>query len=104
MRMNYPSVKAIKVAFGHALKRGDATRIRRIMIGPRLVDSLTRLERIDRILGTYGVEVIPRGHNGRSPAIAYCNAGDTYTVTILKVNGHFRIGTWGDLVERGNYD
>src|SRR3954467_973605 len=102
--MNYPSVKAINAAFSQWLKRGDATRIRRIMQGPRLVDNLTRMQRIDRVLGTHGVETVARGHNGRSPAFAYCNAGDTYAVTIIKVNGRFRIGTYGDIVERGHYD
>ena len=55
-------------------------------------------------LGTFGVEYIPEGHNMRSPAIEYLNAGDTYTDTLLYVNGRFRVGCWGDIVERGNYD
>lgn len=54
--------------------------------------------------GTFGVEHIERGHNQRSPAIDYLNAGDTYSMTLLYVNGRFRVGCWGDIVERGNYD
>lgn len=55
-------------------------------------------------LGTFGVEYIPQGHNRRSPEIEYLNAGDTYAATLLYVNGRFRVGCWGDIVERGNYD
>lgn len=102
--VRYPSVAAIRRAFSQWLRHGDATRIRRIMEGPGKVDGLTRMERIDRILETCGVERIPHGHNQRSPAITYCNTGDTYNTTIMKINGRFVIGCWGDYVERGHYD
>lgn len=59
----------------------------------------------DEILGTHGVEYIPEGHNSKSPAIEYCNTGDTYASTLLYVHGQgYRVGCWGDTVERGNYD
>jgi hypothetical protein len=32
--------------------------------------------------------------------VAYCNAGDTYRITLLKVNGAYRIGCWGDIAEK----
>jgi hypothetical protein len=64
----------------------------------------SRMDAIDTILGTHGVERIDRGHNAKSPTIVYCNAGDTYDTTVLKVNGRFRVGCWGDIVERGQYD
>lgn len=64
----------------------------------------SRLRAIDKVLKTYGVEHIEHGHNTKSPAIDYCNTGDTYDTTVLKVNGRFRVGSWGDIVERGNYD
>ena len=54
-------------------------------------------------LGTFGVEYIERGRNQRSPAITYLNAGDTYEWTILYINGQFRVGCWGGIVEKGNY-
>lgn len=100
----YPSVKAIQAAFSQWLREGQAQEIRAIMEGPGRVDGLSRLQRIDKILGTYGVEHIGPGRNAKSPAIHYCNTGDTYDTTILKVNGRFRIGCWGDIVERGNYE
>jgi hypothetical protein len=54
-------------------------------------------------LQTYGVEYIARGSNAKSPAIEYCNAGDTYTPTLMFVRGNYVVGCWGDIVERGNY-
>lgn len=74
------------------------------MHGPRKDEhGLTRMQRIDRILGTSGIEYVQRGRNDRSPGFVYCNAGDTYATTIVKVGGHFRITTIGDIMERGNY-
>lgn len=82
-----------------------AKQVRAIMAGPgKDEQGRTRMQRIDAIIGTYGVEYTAPGHNTKSPAITYCNAGDTYATTILKVNGRFRVGCWGDIVERGDYD
>ncbi len=63
----------------------------------------SRMDRLNAVLGTHGVEYVPSGAGAKSPAFYYCNAGDTYSTTILKVNGRFRVGTFGDLVEHGNY-
>ncbi len=112
--MNYPSTRALRSAFPE-LTPEQATTIRGIMdrsIPPAESDTapiyggtrlLSRLERIDRVLDTHGVEYQPAGRGERSPAFYYCNAGDTYATTILRVRGRFRIGCWGDIVERGNY-
>lgn len=54
-------------------------------------------------LQTFGVESIPAGEGDNSPAITYLNSGDSYGLTILRVNRRFLVGTWGDIVERGNY-
>lgn len=61
------------------------------------------MEKINSAMGGFGVETIPSGSNSRSPEITYVNMGDTYSTTILFVNGNFRVGSWGDIVERGNY-
>lgn len=102
-----PSTKALKAAFPQ-LSDDGAEQIRAAIGGRRLPfvawTPRTAMEEIDSILGTHGVEYIPAGHNAKSPAITYCNAGDAYATTILLVNGRFRIGCWGDIVERGNYD
>lgn len=57
----------------------------------------------DEILGNYGVEVIPGRGTKSSPRIEYSNSGDTYTNTLLFVRGRYLVGSWGDIVERGNY-
>ncbi len=67
------------------------------------VHRYSRMARIDAVLETHGVEYVPAGKGTRSPAFSYCNTGDTYGTTILCVNDRFRVGCWGDLVERGNY-
>ena len=67
-------------------------------------DALLVVENARPDLGTFGVEHIDRGSNRRSPAIDYLNTGDTYGLTLLYVNGRFRVGTWGDIVERGNFE
>ncbi len=69
-----------------------------------LRDALLAAEKQYVDCGTFGVEHIGRGKNSRSPAIEYLNAGDTYATTVLFVRGQFRVGCWGDIVERGNYE
>ena len=66
--MNSPSVKVIYTAFQQWITLEQARQIKAIMIGPRL-ESGTRMQAIDKILGTHGVEYTPRGHNSKSPAI-----------------------------------
>jgi hypothetical protein len=63
----------------------------------------SKLAAIDRLIGTSGVEYIAPGSNAQSPAFYYCNAGDTYAPTIVKIGGRFRVTTWGDIVEKGSY-
>jgi hypothetical protein len=69
---------------------------------PNLHD--TRMDMMDTLCRTCGVEYIPRGRGAKSPAIEYLNAGDTYTDTLLYIEGRYRVGCWGDIVERGDYD
>ena len=63
-----------------------------------------KMNMLDVALNTFGVEYIRRGHNQKSPAIEYCNTGDTYATTLLYIRGTYRVGDWGSIVERGNYD
>lgn len=100
----YPSIKSLMLI--KDVTREDAIAIRAIMAGPkgnRNWELKPRMQRIDEVLHTYGVEYTPAGTNRKSPAFYYCNTGDTYATTVLKVNGRFRVGCWGDIVERGNY-
>lgn len=102
--MRNPSVKTLTTYLG--ITEEKAKKIRSILTGPPL--PTTRLEAIDEVLGTFGVEYIQRGRNQKSPAIDYCNTGDPYKPTVMKVYGlngaYFTVGCWGDIVERGNYD
>lgn len=76
----------------------------------RNVPENERLEAIDKLLGTFGTEAI-RGEwqNGYWCDIvaAYCNAGDTYALTVMHVrgewsgdNGKFIVTSMGDWIER----
>lgn len=96
----YPSIDTIKN--GLNVTREQARFVRQAMEAETSDHEIMR--RIDDIIHTHGVEYIPKGHNQKSPAIDYCNTGDPYITTVLLVNGRFRIGCWGDIVERGNYD
>lgn len=66
-------------------------------------DTLLAVEATFTDLGTFGVEHTPAGNNRRSPAFDYLNTGDSYELTLIFINGRFRVGCWGDLVERGSY-
>jgi len=99
----YPSVS--RIASYLNISRDLAKQIRAIMEGKRWVDNQSRLSRIDALLpNTHGVEYISPGSNDKSPAIWYCNTGDTYGATVMRVKGRFRLGAWGDIVEKGNYE
>ena len=52
------------------------------------------LQEIDKVLNTFGVESL-------YPEIDldYCNAGDTYAITIYYYNDKLYIGDWGSIVE-----
>ena len=62
------------------------------------------LNRIGVLLGNPEVCSIPKGNNAKSPSIYYVNAGDTYSTTMMWVNGRFKVGNWGSIVERGHYN
>jgi hypothetical protein len=70
-----------------------------------------KLEALDRLLGTHGIEQLTarddcggygiEGYTG--PTVDYLNAGDTYTATVCFVHGAarpWRIACWGDFAER----
>lgn len=105
--MRLPSVKTIAERL--AVPVDKAKRVREIMEGYEALypfgDVAPRrtLDRISNVIGGFGHEFIPSGSNAKSPAIHYANMGDTYAATVLFVRGSFQIGSWGDIVERGNY-
>lgn len=83
-----PSLKKIRSAFPHLTIERSAE-VKRLMVEadskpwPEHNRACRKaMEAIDAILGTCGVESIPAGHNSKSPALTYCNTGDTYGTTI----------------------
>lgn len=74
-------------------------------------DRAAHLDRIGKILGTYGTEGMLLGKGGEDLSgtcsmqgvrldCQYCNAGDSYAMTVMYVSGRLCIGDWGSLVER----
>jgi hypothetical protein len=56
-----------------------------------------RMAALDALLGTHGVEGF---ETTRGESVLYLNAGDTYTPTIVRFRGHYRVACWGDIAER----
>ena len=72
-----------------------AARIAECYHPPKTYD--LRMHALDALLGTQGVEVF---HTDRGEPVMYLNAGDTYTPTIIRFRGHYRVACWGDIAER----
>ena len=95
----YPSAKALIKSFG--ITNEQANTIRRAMVDK---SGLCVAQNI--ITDSYSIEMIalPDGclNNCQTPkmTIYYVNRGDTYKTTLLRVNGVYKIGNWGDIVER----
>lgn len=108
-----PSVKALERAFptkGKVLRQlltsWGAVRQHPTSHGKfRLLSCYDRMEAVNVELGGSGEEYIQQGHNRRSPSFSYINLDETYATTILRIGkDQYRIGSWGDIVERGSYD
>jgi hypothetical protein len=56
-----------------------------------------RLHCLDALLGTFGIEAF-QTRNGTW--VEYLNTGETYSPTIVRMNGHYRIASWGNIAER----
>lgn len=58
-----------------------------------------RREAINELAEMHGLELLGI-HKRAGGYVYYCNAGDTYTTTILFHGERMTVGCWGDLVER----
>lgn len=81
----------------------DAKRIRELWLsaGVRAPYKNSRgkaRDEIDAILRTCGIEFLGF-HKRTGHEVYYCNAGDTYTTTVLFHGPSLRVGCWGDMVE-----
>jgi hypothetical protein len=75
------------------LPAGNA-RVRECYHAPSTSD--VRLHCLDALLETFGIEAF-QTRNGTW--VEYLNTGDTYAPTIVRMNGHYRIASWGDIAE-----
>lgn len=65
---------------------------------------LVKMYMLNDLLNGYGVEFQSAGTNAKSPQFEYVNMGDTYTATILYINGRgFKVTNCGTVIEKGNY-
>jgi hypothetical protein len=114
--MNLPSVKTLSTVFGDnarearrvlEMKRAalEATpagsaRVRECYNPPATSD--IRMHALNALCdGACGVEAFQLNAGRRAGQwVEYLNTGDTYSATLLRVNGRYTVGCWGDLAER----
>lgn len=95
--MRKPSIKILMSGLG--ITREQAAELRDAMGRRR------GLARAATMLNAHGIETIalPDGcfDNCHDPEveIRYVNRGGTYETTLLQVNGQYRVGSWGDVVD-----
>jgi hypothetical protein len=113
---NKPSVKVLESAFptkGRTLRRlltneqavrehyAAIHRVNDCYHDPSLAD--LRMTAINAEIECFGVEYVQG--RGASMSFEYCNTGDAYGTTIIRFSdGRYRVGDWGTIVERGNYE
>ena len=114
---NLPSIKTLKAVFGDKAKEA-----RQLLEGKKKTTDYTCVNEyvsscwnkpgytdrvlcaLDYLADTHGVEHQEEGSNAKSPAFDYLNAGDTYTPTLMLIDGRgFKVMSIGDMIERGNY-
>lgn len=100
--MRKPSIKMLVSTF--EIGETDAKAIRAAMDEDVEFCTPRGLEFADPLIKGFGVEYIAQGRNSKSPAMEYVNMGDSYAVTLIKSNGSYWVGCWGNVVERGNYE
>jgi hypothetical protein len=108
-----PGIKSLEKVFG-----GDAPRARELLRASR-ADLLTtpegaardrecyrppatedlRMTVLDALADTSGVEAVET----KKGMCEYLNAGDAYAPTLIFFNGTYRVGCWGDVVERHGF-
>lgn len=115
---NKPSIKTLEHAFpgkGKVLRKlltseqavrehpAAKARERECYNHPCLSD--LRLNALNAELETFGVEHVKGRGTRRSMSFDYLNTGDSYMTTIVRFSdGRYRVSSWGDIVEQGNYD
>ena len=110
MALRSPSIKALRALFGDNAKQAKALllmnreQLLRTPVGAARVAECyhapttqdIRMECLNALGDFHGVE----GFDTKRGDCMYLNAGDTYTLTLVRFNGAYRIASWGDIAER----
>lgn len=59
-----------------------------------------RMTCLDALGHSYGVEAITLNTSRVGQVMYYLNTGDTYSPTLIYLNGRYTVACWGDMVER----
>lgn len=109
-RKPLPSVRTLRAVFGDNAKQArkvlemsflelcdtvhGAARVAECHHYPTVSD--VRMHVLDALAGTHGVE----SFDTRAGRCEYLNTGDTYTATLIRFRGRYRVASWGDIAER----
>lgn len=110
MPLRSPSIQSLRTIFGENAKQAKALllmtreQLLRMPVGAARVAECyhapttqdIRMECLNALGDFHGVE----GFDTKRGECLYLNAGDTYTPTLVRFNGAYRIASWGDIAER----
>ena len=105
-----PSIQSLRAVFGENAARAKAIlRMNRYQLAATPVGAARvaecyhppstqdiRMECLNALGDFYGVEYLET----KRGECLYLNAGDTYTLTLVRFNGAYRLTCWGDIAER----
>lgn len=108
--MKTPSIKKLAEIFGSNAKQAKAillmSREQLLELPPAIkrvaecyhppTTQDIRMECLNTLGDFYGVE----GFDTKKGECLYLNAGDTYTPTLCRFNGSYRVTAWGDIAEK----
>jgi len=94
MQQRFPSVRTLMTRLHVAQAQAEELRV--------AMRHKRALRRYNRMAGLHGVESFCFPENSPNPAFEclYVNTGETYGTTLLRVNGIYRVGSWGNVMER----
>ena len=106
-----PSIKTLRTVFGDKAPEArkilemtrpqletlpaGAARVRECFHSPKTYD--LRMTCLDALGSSYGVESFRLRNGGYCD---YLNTGDTYSPTLVRINGRYRVACLGDIAER----
>ena len=115
-----PSLKSLRILAAGKVEEPKLRTLRKVLRGEVLPEDVSgaceewvracyhyppwvdrALEAANELLDGHWVEAISVEGDSYTarPRIVYVNQGDTYTATLLRVGGSWRVGSWGDALE-----